>query len=85
MQTGSRMTTTSSSGYGASSDRNDLTGVKFAKLRYFWEETSSSSGHDAVNSTHSYKNVTHTTIDTLNSTSEKVVIKLYRKKELKCI
>ena len=82
MQKSSRMTTTTSSGYGASSDRNDLTGVKFAKLRYFWEETS---GQDAVNSTHSYRNVTHTTIDTLNSTSEKVVIKLYRKKELKCI
>ena len=79
MQKTSRMTTASSSGYGASSDRNDLPGVKFAKLRYFWEETSSSSGHDAVNSTHTYMNVTHTTIHTLNNTSEKVVIKLYRK------
>ena len=84
MQKSSRMTTNTSSGYGASSDRNDLTGVKFAKLRYFWEETSSSSGDgNAVNSIH--RNVTHTTIDTLNSTSEKVVIKLYTKKELKCI
>ena len=73
------MTNTCSSNYGESCDRNDLTEVKFAKLRYFWEETSSSSGHDAVNSTHTHMNVTHTTIHTLNNTSEKVVIKLYRK------
>ena len=82
MQKSSRITTNTSSGYGASSDRNDLTGVKFAKLRYFWEETSSSSGNgNAVNSIHSYRTVTQTTIDTLNSTSEKVVIKLYTKKK----
>ena len=62
---------TNSRGGGPSSDRNDPSGVKFAKLRYFWEESSSVPVEN-----NSHIDVTHTTIAPLNNTSEKVVIKL---------
>ena len=69
---------TSSIGSGSSSDRNDPTEVKFAKLRYFWEETSSLmvAGYEA-HGNYSPRNVTQNTIDPkIASKEEKVVIKV---------
>ena len=67
--------TNSSIGWGSSSDRNDPTKVKFAKLRYFWEETSSfGTAHDHGNN--SLRNVTKNTIDPSIALEEKVIIKV---------
>ena len=63
----------SSFGCGSSSDRNDPTEVKFAKLRYFWEETSSM-GTLHENGNNSLRNVTQNTIDPKITSEEKVVI-----------
>ena len=74
--------TNSSIGCGSSSDRIDPTEVKFAKLRYFWEETSSfGTSHDHGNN--SLRNVTKNTIDSKIALDDKVIIKVW--KELKCI
>ena len=67
--------TNSSIGSGSSSDRNDPTEVKFAKLRYFWEETSSM-GTLHENGNNSLRNVTQNTIDPKITLEEKVVIKV---------
>ena len=67
--------TNSSIGCGSSSDRNDPTEVKFAKLRYFWEETSSfGTAHDHGNN--SLRNVTKNTIDPKIALEDKVIIKV---------
>ena len=62
-------------GCGSSSDRNDPTEVKFAKLRYFWEETSSN-GTLHENGNNSHRNVAQDTIDSKSTSEEKVVIKV---------
>ena len=62
-------------GCGSSSDRIDPTEVKFAKLRYFWEETSSfGTAHDHGNN--SLRNVTKNTIDPKIALEDKVIIKV---------
>ena len=67
--------TISGGGSGSSFDRNDPTEVKFAKLRYFWEETSSfGTSHDHGNN--SLRNVTKNTIDSKIALDDKVIIKV---------
>ena len=68
--------TNSSIGSGSSSDRNDPTEVKFAKLRYFWEETSSIMVDAHEHGNNSLRNVTQNTIDPNVPSREKVVIKV---------
>ena len=76
--------TISGGGSGSSFDRNDPTEVKFAKLRYFWEEIIANEDSVAGSWIDIQTDVTFNTLQSSkNITSEKVVIKLCKK--LKCI
>ena len=76
--------TISGGGSGSSFDRNDPTEVKFAKLRYFWEEIIANEDSVAGSWIAIKTDVTFNTLQSSkNITSEKVVIKLCKK--LKCI
>ena len=76
--------TISGGGSGSSFDRNDPTEVKFAKLRYFWEEIIANEDSVAGSLMNIKKDVTLNTLHGYrNITTEKVVIKLCKK--LKCI